>query len=174
MLDGLDGCRIWGRRTGKTRDKVSPVTVDACSQGLPRMPCPALPLHYHDIVRASTTSTSSCHWLALDPDTTFSFVTGTVVPLVAAGFVKSKLGSAKHHFRPLIDPRTPPPPQPRPNATLPAHSFPNADHGNSIPPGPCLPPCGDGITKKVTPRDVDERGEGEVTSGLQVGRVPYA
>lgn len=30
------------------RDKVLPVTVSACSQGLPRLLCPALPLHNHE------------------------------------------------------------------------------------------------------------------------------
>lgn len=154
------------------RDRVAPATVDTCSQGLPCLFCPALPSHNHGIVRASTTSTSFCHWLALDPDTTFSFLTGTVVSLVAAVFVKSKLASAKHRFRPLIDPGTPPPPPPSPNATPPIHSYPNADHGNSIPPGPCSPLCGDGITKRVTPRATGSEGHGGATSRLQARRVP--
>lgn len=147
---------------------------------LARRDSPACParhchLHNHGIVRASTTSTSFCHWLALDPGTTFSFLTGTAVSLVAAVSGKSKLAPAKHRFRPLIGPRTPPPQPPSPNATPPIHSCPNADHGNPIPPGPCLPLCGDGITKMVTPRRATGRGRARGSDLLvQVDRVPWA
>lgn len=49
---------------------MSPVTVGACSQGLPRLPCPALPLHnlesrprFDDVDKLLPVA----DWLALNP-----------------------------------------------------------------------------------------------------------